>query len=642
MSSGGTGRKPLLKNRIRRSQEAGFNFVPKRPLEEYRNGGEGWAAWCEDYCYVPSYVDHGSDVSSWIRIGELSRIPHPVTGKSYWEMWEAQKAIMQEALRMENGRFVYGLVILCWPRGEGKSLVACLVQLWKFFLWTRQQIMLGANSKDQTKFVHYDIMRDIILNSPELHQLVGDKNIQEKEIRLTDFEGNIRSIIRSISTASGIVSNITGYTFSEIFDMKKPKFFVQLDGSIRNMPNAMGVIDSTVSEKTHILYTQYENFQKRLTKRLFFSYRCSNEGQMGDYWNPNMTQDQLDDYKLKFPFGEFERYFLNLWSAGQQIVFSEEMIEETHVVGVDGKIGDRLTVGKVIAEKVKWKKQMDLVLEKGFTDDATALAAKIETAERRLLRFDNAFYSLKDGFGGERTALGQDLIKLGDEYDTDWAILAGSDFGDPYAVAGLARTILLVVAKGLPGSRRNPYASIIEGLTSKYIYIVLCAVKIDNHSVDVVKDLLDKLHMEYEGIDSYCSERYGTWDMEKWCVERAIAFSPIFPTYARQKDGFKEVLMSIREGRWKCPSVPIVGSKKDDLRDEEMSVFMHDSVKRWFGSPEKMEKYGIQDDFMFANCWTMYGGRDLGVERFRARKGSKFWGAMIPGDMLLGDYRRGI
>jgi hypothetical protein len=130
--------------------------------------------------------------------------------------------------------------------------------------------------------------------------------------------------------------------------------------------------------------------------------------------------------------------------------------------------------------------------------------------------------------------------------------------------------------------------------------------------------------------------------MEKWCQEHAIAFTPIFPTYERQKDGFKEVLMAVKEGRWKCPDVPIIGNKKEDLRDEEMSVFMHDSTKRWFGSPEKMEKYGIQDDFMFANCWTMYGGRNLGVENFRARKGNKFWGVMMPGEGLLGDYRRGV
>jgi hypothetical protein len=635
------GRKPLLKTRLRKAAEEAFDFIPKRPMAEYRQGGEGCAAWIEDYCYIPIYP-HGGDIAVWCRVGELPHTPHPVTGKSYWDMWCHQKEILQEALRMEDGQFVYSLIVLCWMRGEGKSLVACLVQLWKFFLWTRQQIMLGANSKDQTKFVHYDIMRDILLNSPELHALIGDRNIQEKEIRLTDVSGNIRSIIRSISTASGIVSNITGYTFSEIFDMKKPKFFVQLDGSIRNIPNALGVIDSTVSEKTHILYSLYEGAAKKKTKRVFFSYRFSADGKEGDYWNPNMTQDQLNDYREKFPFGEFERYFLNKWSAGQMIIFSEDMIEETKLVGIDGLVGNRLLLKQTLESKYRLKKNMDLVLSKGFSDDATEMASKIETLERRFVRFESALYPLRDNFGGARTALGSDLSKLTDVFDTDWAVVAGADFGDPYAVAGLARTILVVVAKGLIGSRTNPYLSLTEGETAKFLYVVLLALNISNHSVDLVKDMLEIAHNEYGGIDSFCSERYGTWDMEKWCKDRGIAFTPIFPTYERQRDGFKEVLMAVREGRWKCPELSLQGSKGEDLRDEEMSVFMHDSGKRWFGSPEKMEKYGIQDDFMFATCWGMYGGRMLGVENFRARKGNKFWGVLINGEGLLGDYRKGI
>ena len=197
---------------------------------------------------------------------------------------------------MENGRFKYTLVVFCEMRGEGKSLRACLIQLWKFFCFPRQQIMLGANSKDQVKFVHYDIMKDIILNSPNLVKILGKKNIQEKEIRLLDGKKRVMSIIRSISSFSGIVSNITGYTFSEIFDMKNPRFFVQLDGSIRNMPNALGVIDSTVSDKTHILYKLYQSYldrEKNGDNMTYFLYRCSPEGLSEDFFNPQMTQKQL-------------------------------------------------------------------------------------------------------------------------------------------------------------------------------------------------------------------------------------------------------------------------------------------------------------------------------------------------------------
>jgi hypothetical protein len=94
-------------------------------------------------------------------------------------------------------------------------------------------------------------MRDIILNSPDLLMEVGGaRNIQEKQIHIKNELNKVESFIRAISSFSGIVSNITGYTFSEIFDMKNPKFFVQLDGSTRNIPNALGVIDSMALQGT--------------------------------------------------------------------------------------------------------------------------------------------------------------------------------------------------------------------------------------------------------------------------------------------------------------------------------------------------------------------------------------------------------
>jgi hypothetical protein len=94
---------------------------------------------------------------------------------------------------MENGQFKYRLICFCEPRGEGKSFKAVLIQMWKFFNWGKQQIMLCANSKDQSKFVHFDEITSIIRNSPNLINIVGKKNIQEKEVRLKDARGNVVS-----------------------------------------------------------------------------------------------------------------------------------------------------------------------------------------------------------------------------------------------------------------------------------------------------------------------------------------------------------------------------------------------------------------------------------------------------------------
>ena len=603
----------------------------------YRSGGEGMAKWCDDYVCVPIYPE-GSDIAVWYPMSDLPTETNPSTLKSYAYIWQEQKAMLREALKMENKRFIYKLIVLCWMRGEGKSLLACLIQLWKFFNWPRQQIMLGANSKDQIKFVHYDIMRDIILNSPKLRELVGDRrNIQEKEIRLKDGEGNIRSIIRSISSFSGIVSNITGYTFSEIFDMKKPKFFVQLDGSIRNIPNALGVIDSTVSDKTHILYTLYSGFIQRKTKTVFFSYRYSKEGLQEDYWNPNMDSSQLNDYRIKFPFGEFERYFLNLWSAGTQKVFTDEMVEMTKYSGMNGQLLNTDFMLKALEEKNHLIEVMNDTRGKGFADGALETDGKIQSIYDQMNPMD-AVYKLTNRYGGSRAASIEDLLHLGMIFDTDWLITGGLDFGDPYAVRGLARTIVIVAAKGLPGSKSNPSLYLTSLTAPKYLYCLLVVEKIEDHSGDRVKAILEEANTEYDGIDVLCSERYGAWDMENWCEERDIEFQPIFPTYDRQRDGFKQVLEATREGRLKCPVLAVSGSKKEDIRDEEMGTFEHDAEKRWFGSIEKFEKYGIQDDFMFSLCWSFYGARLKGVDDFRIRKGMENFGLFIENKDLHAAY----
>ena len=229
----------------------------------------------------------------------------------------------------------------------------------------------------------------------------------------------------------------------------------------------------------------------------------------------------------------------------------------------------------------------------------------------------------------------QDLQKLTDMFDTDWALLAGTDFGDPYAERGQARTILSVWAKGLAGSRSTPTAVIPD---PKYIYFLLCILNVEDHSLDVVKKKLDEIDTEFDGLDILCSERYGAWDLKPWCEEREVIFEPIYPSYNRQVAAFKEILLLVREGRLKAPIVPIVGSKKRDIFREEMGVFMHDGDKKWFGSPEKKEKYGIQDDTMYSLGWGVYGGREISFEDFRVRSLTPSFGYFVSGGRMSGKY----
>jgi hypothetical protein len=512
-------------------------------------------------------------------------------------------------------------------RGEGKSLVACLIQLWKFFNWPKQQIVLGANSKDQIKFVHFDVMKDIIKNSPPLFNIIGERNIQEKEIRLRDDKGNITSVLKPLSSFSGIVSNITGYTFSEMFDMKNPKFFTQLDGSMRNVPNALGVIDSTVSPKTHVLYKMYQSFITRKIKTLFYSYRCSKDAVIEDYWNPQMDQQQLDDYKEKFPLGDFEKYFMNVWGSNAQQVFGSDVIEAISYVGVGRGVSPFSSLLEVIQQKVKIKEQIEEATSKGIPSSFDYELGAIRDLDAKLVPLER-YYKLRDSFGMTKMATMADLDILSDLYDTNWAILVGLDRADPLKKdRTAARTIVTITAKGLPGSRSNP--AFADNGNPQYMYVTLQVAHIPDSLLEAIKDVILEGHETFDGVDVICGERWGIWDMAQWCEDNGIKFEPIHPSYDKQKAAFSELHGAITTGRYKQPPLVVWGSKGEDIFKEEAAVFFHDEDKRWFGSPEKMEKYGTQDDCIFSIAWGIYGGRDLKVDDFKERNHTPFFGTMV-------------
>ena len=612
------------------------------PVSEYRKGGDGFVRWCEDNVNLAIYKENAT-VPTWTPMCEMPDAKNPDTGRSYKDMWELQKPIIKKALAMENGRFLHRLIVFCWSRGDGKSLVACLIQLWKFFCFPRQQIMLGANSKDQVKFVHYDIMKDIILNSPKLLSIIGKKNIQEKEMHLKDGKGRVISVVRSISSFSGIVSNITGYTFSEIFDMKNPKFFVQLDGSIRNMPNALGVIDSTVSEKSHILYKLYESSldsQGDGHNLTFFSYRCSPEGSHEDFFNPQMTQRQLDDYKRKFPPAEFARYFKNLWDTGITNLFSPHALEAIRYFGVNGqmRIGSDY-IQKMILENNERKKILEIAPdERRFTVDEDA----IKNAEKSLyqslspmtelyrLDYSTYFCDMANSF---------DLEKLTEFFDTNWVVGCGVDRADPMkSRQDGARTMVAFIAKGLPGSRSNgSFAS--QDDIHKYVYIVLGVKHVIDSSLEEIKKEINTAEIEFASIDTFCSERWGMFDIGPWLEEKGIETEILHPTPAKQKEAFSEIYAAVNSERFKCPPIGYPGSKNTDILFEEMSAIITTPGKDWYGSPEKNETNGIQDDTMYAVAWCIYGLRFKTVDDMQPRAGNLFFGEFVKNKNLIGEYK---
>ena len=109
----------------------------------YRDGPEGFIKWCNENVNIPIYPV-GAVMAQWCPMGDLPRDINPRTGKSYRGIWDAQKEVVRQALRMVDGEFIYRLIVLCWMRGEGKSLLA---DPYKMF-WTAIQRLIACSTRE--------------------------------------------------------------------------------------------------------------------------------------------------------------------------------------------------------------------------------------------------------------------------------------------------------------------------------------------------------------------------------------------------------------------------------------------------------------------------------------------------------------
>lgn len=634
-------------------QKVGVERLDYNRIPFYQQGAEGFFSFVEEN--VRFEVKKSNGVSEWLYPPQFSDEPDPITGKSLKAFWEQQKEELRPALKMKNGRFKYKLIVLCWMRGEGKSLDVVLIQLWKFFCFPRQLIVFGALSKDQTRFVHYDISQKIILNSPKLLNIIGKNNVQRGKLFLKNRNGEITSSIQPISSFSGIVSNITGYTFSEMFDMKDKKFFVQLDGSTRNIINALGTIDSTVSKKDHILYHLYKGFLSGKDKLIYFSYRSAPNASPDEFWSPYMDQAQLDSYRHRFPPADFDMYFRNSWELDSGKLFSEALVKAIFYIGSyndktleytdDQEDGGVLEICNAIAEEKAKAEAKDRTKNKAAkrrrrnvaTRQRKALMKKLAELEARLVPVDDV-YKLKKG-SSPCIASFEDLRILGDKFNTNWSIHAGIDRADPAAQNPQARSIVTAVAKGLTNSRDSTNIVTSEREVPQYIYFLLHLAHVEDSTLEGIKQELKLVFNEFDGIDSICSERWGAWDLAPWCDEHEIKFETVFPTFDLQKKVFTELFVIVRNSRLKSPSIVVPGVTESNILKEEMEMFDYDPAKKWYGSPQKDQNGGIQDDSVFSLGLGIYGGREFGVDDFREREPQSFFGAYVPGPKMVGDYR---
>jgi len=498
--------------------------------------------------------------------------------------------------------------------------------LWRFLTQPRQLIVLGANSRSQSNWAMYDIIKDMIVNSPMLLSIIGYEGIREKNIILKDGSGQVASSIQSVSTFSGILSNLTCYSFTELFQQKNSHFFNQIDGSRRNITNSQGIIDSTVSVKAHTLYNLYEasSLRNNTDPGILFIYRYSKEADYRDFMHPNMTQLQLDSFKTKLS-ADFSRYFKNTWELGDTREFSSAVIRSLRYIGYQNQLGMQHAIINTCTKQLKEKEE-----------EETTESIISRNLELDLMPIP---YTLIDNLHPVPASV-IDLEKLSDIYDTNWGIGIGLDLADPLKddITRGARSIVTCIAKGLPGSRSNPSLHLMREGKPLYIYFLLALSHIESNEIADVQYYIDGLLYDFSYISTICSERWGAAGLRAFAEENVISLELISPTYEKQRTGFNKLYQLVRTGYFKTPDIVIAGSRESDILREEFSYFEHDVTRKWYGSPEKANPLGVQDDCMFSLCWGIYGLEQLTPDDFGQFNTNIFMGETLPNKELVGKY----
>lgn len=571
----------------------------------YRDGGEGFLRWAID---------------------NVKRFDRAYNAWIPFEPTSMQEETFKECLQMgDDGLFKYQTIVFCRPRGEFKSYDVCLIVMWRFFNFPRERVILGANSRNQVNFVHYGVIKDTILNSPNLLDMVGEDNVLDAGVYIREQRSgkqkviNAKDVISSIvpvSATNGIYSNLTCCTFSELWRMKDEKFFTELSSSARSTPNAMTLVDSTVAPKGHILRRMFDTYVEKKDPLLFFQHYED------VYYNPYTTEAQLNSFKHRFLPSEYNKFFRNRWEDAGSGTFTEKQISALSILGIEDEFQKPREIMPVVNE-----------LYRGYADMTTS-----ERANKGITRFTVPHKSSIDSVYSLQGTM-DDLMKLQKITKIkEWILTMGLDRAQPGSQEA-NRTFVSTILKGkIPNEPDEKQA---------WMYFFFRLLWVESSDI---REILGEIEFVCDNLgipDNMALESYMAADVKVILDEREIPNELVHPNYNHQLEAFTMLYQVMEGGFFKCPIIPyyrsmgtdqlVHGYPPDFVQDvfrEEALIFEHDFENRAFGSPYKLKKKlkkateneesgssyldRVLDDTIFAGAWGIWAGRLLwqGSERF--------------------------
>ncbi|MBG0789854.1 MAG: hypothetical protein H0S80_05075 [Desulfovibrionaceae bacterium] len=196
--------------------------VTQKQIEEWRDGPAGFFKWVE--AVKP-------------RILKQNNKYEPI------ELADWQKREITPLLeKLPSGECVNQTCCITWPRRHGKSYMNVLIALHRFTCYENQNIKVLANSSRQAIGTNFKLLKNIILNTPALLSLIGQRNLQGVKIK-----GGNQSEIEAVPNNANVLygEKVNLVLTTELHASKDAEALGVLTSSVGDSIDGQLLIDST-------------------------------------------------------------------------------------------------------------------------------------------------------------------------------------------------------------------------------------------------------------------------------------------------------------------------------------------------------------------------------------------------------------
>jgi hypothetical protein len=176
-----------------------------------------------------------------------------------FEQWQVD--VINQMLELSpDGRRKYSFCLSCWPKRHSKSIINADLVLKDFTTRENWLCVCLANNLNQALSVNFRLLQDIILNTPSLKRLIGEKNVLANEIRFPKNNNRIVAMANNISGAHGLKLSCLWCT--ELWTSPDLKAFRALFASLADTQDSVCYLDTNTDFHGGVIHEFEEEAKK--------------------------------------------------------------------------------------------------------------------------------------------------------------------------------------------------------------------------------------------------------------------------------------------------------------------------------------------------------------------------------------------